>query len=100
MFKQRSFTRSDPFDDVNSLAESEPHSSVGVASGSSAGDGGGCLDVVGEEDIPEEDLMGSDISVGRDDCKYQRDHTHVHGIGGFKSCMWSPYSTLELSHHL
>lgn len=70
-------TRGDPLDDASSLAESEPHSLLEAVleagSGSSAGGGarGSSLDATeGSSLLADEDLIGSDLSVGKDDeCK-------------------------------
>jgi hypothetical protein len=44
---------------------------MGRASGSSAGAGGSSIDVAESSSlgIPDEELLGSDISIGRDDSK-------------------------------
>lgn len=58
-------------DDASSVAESESHSLVGGNSGSSIG-GGVSLDAVEGSSLGngEEELPGSDISVGKDDCMH------------------------------
>lgn len=66
------FTRDDPLED------SSPGGSdlMGGASGSSIGDGvvvsGSTLDVVEGSPIPDEDIVASDISIGKDECKCHR----------------------------
>lgn len=70
------FTREDPLDETSSPAESELHLLMGggIRSGGSSvvlGAGGSCLDVAEGSSlgIPEDDdLIGSDVSIGKDDC--------------------------------
>ena len=71
-FNLTMFTRDDPLEDSSPGGGSDL---MGGASGSSIGDGigGSSLDVAEGSSIPDEDIVASDVSIGKDECMYCSD---------------------------
>lgn len=92
------FTRSDPLDDASSPGGSEL---MGGASGSSAGGGANASSIDVAEGsslgIPDEDLIGSDISIGRDDCKSVLSVSVVHCFVLWRAPI--PIAAPDILHH-